>query len=159
MTNAGSNIMLVKSWNDDRQENEQKQSAPIVGRSFRQNGAQENNGGSAATRVGSNGGQRITKRIPAQKNRRRHVRPVEHRCRGSKKARNIAVGFVTCWRWTRHMWKGTASGAVGQSLPPLGQSGPIAAGNARRQAGMLCGDFAKEAIGSVPQIPNCGWKS
>ena len=106
--------------NDDRQENEQKQSAPIVGRSFRQNGAQENNGGSAATRVGSNGGQRITKRIPAQKNRRRHVRPVEHRCRGSKKARNIAVGFVTCWRWTRHMWKGPASGAVVQSLPPLG---------------------------------------
>ena len=40
--------------------------------------------------------------------------------RGSKKAKNIAVGFVTCWRWTRHMWKGTASGAVGQSLPPLG---------------------------------------
>ena len=86
-------------------------------------------------------------------------RPVGHRCAGNRKAKNIAVGFVTCWRWTRHMWKGTASGAAGQSLPPLGQSGPIAAGNARQQAGMLCGDFARAVTESVPQIPSYGWKS
>ena len=64
VTNAGSNIMLVKSWNDGRQENEQKRSVPTAGKSFRQNGEQGNNGGSAVTRVGSNGGRRITKRIP-----------------------------------------------------------------------------------------------
>lgn len=159
VTNAGSNIMLVKSWKDGRQENVQKQSVPTAGKSFRQNGEQGNNGGSAVTRAGSNGGRRITKRIPVQMNRRRHVQPVEYRCRGSKKARNIAVGFVTCWRWTRHMWKGPASGAAGRLPPPLGWSGSIAAGNVRQQAGTLCGDFTKAATGSVPKIPSYGWKS
>ena len=63
--------------------------------------------------------------------------------RETERPKNIAVGFVTCWRWTRHMWKGPASGAAGRSPPPLGWSGPIAAGNARQQAGTLCGDFTK----------------